>query len=127
MFRRVWVNILSLVYRILIIRVQVLNKAEVKDYDQLKTFGEVQVQSNLGPFTFVFKEDRRNMSKNENGLFLQVSSYFAEMRCPDTISDQDNIFHQKVILVVKLRFAKLNYEALGKTLLDIYLKAFAQH
>ena len=124
MLKECWVSLLSWVYKFLIIRVHTLNKDEITGYEKLKTFSTASVDSNLGPFVFSFKEDRRSIPREKGRLMMQVASYFAELKCPEGVKDQDNIFHQKVILVVKLRVAKVNYEALGRTLLHTYLSSF---
>lgn len=124
MLKECWVSLLSWVYKFLIIRVQTLNKDKITGYEKLKTFSTASVDSNLGPFVFSFKEDRRSVPREKGRLMMQVASYFAELKCPEGVKDQDNIFHQKVILVVTLRVAKVNYEALGRTLLHTYLSSF---
>ena len=124
MLKECWVSLLSWVYKFLIIRVHTLNKDKITGYEKLKTFSTASVDSNLGPFVFSFKEDRRRVPREKGRLMMQVASYFAELKCPEGVKDQDNIFHQKVILVVKLRVAKVNYEALGRTLLHTYLSSF---
>lgn len=124
MLKECWVSLLSWVYKFLIIRVRMLNKNEVTGYEKLKTFITVSVDSNLGPFVFSFKQDRRRIPREKGMLMMRVASYFAELKCPEGVKDQDNIFHKKVIMVVKLRVAKVNYEALGRTLLRSYLSSF---
>lgn len=124
MLKRWWICFLTHIYKLLIVRVQTLDKDKIRGYDRLKTLGVVEIASNQGPFTFIFKEDRRSQIRERQGLVLRITSYFVELKCPEGINETDNIFHQKAILVVKLKIKRTNYDALGKTLLETYIEAF---
>lgn len=124
MFRDWWIWFLTHLYKLLIVRVQALDIEKIRGYEKLKILGEVDVQSNLGKFTFIFKEDRRNQIRDRHAKALNITSYFVELRCPETLKETNNIFQQKAILVVKLKISNTNYDALGKTLLETYVDAF---
>jgi hypothetical protein len=120
--KQLWIWILTHVYKLSIVRIQTLDKGNIIHYERLRTLGVVTVDSNQGPFTFTFKEDRRSRIREKQGIVLRITSYFVELRCPDSVPDS-NIFHQKAILVVKLKIKRTNYDALGKVLLKTYLDA----
>lgn len=124
MFNRFWVWLLTHIYKLLIVRVQTLDKDKIRGYDRLKTLGVVEVKSVQGPFTFIFKEDRRSQIREKQGLVFRITSYFVELECPEGLVETDNIFHRKAILVVKLKVKRTNYDALGKTLLETYISQF---
>ena len=124
MFNRFRVWLLTHIYKLLIVRVQTLDKDKIRGYDRLKTLGVVEVKSDQGPFTFIFKEDRRSQIRERQGLVFRITSYFVELECPEGLVETDNIFHRKAILVVKLKVKRTNYDALGKTLLETYISQF---
>lgn len=124
MFNRFWVWLLTHIYKLLIVRVQTLDKDKIRGYERLKTLGVVEVKSVQGPFTFIFKEDRRSQIRERQGLVFRITSYFVELECPEGLVETDNIFHRKAILVVKLKVKRTNYDALGKTLLETYISQF---
>lgn len=124
MFNRFWVWLLTHIYKLLIVRVQTLDKDKIRGYERLKTLGVVEVKSVQGPFTFIFKEDRRSQIREKQGLVFRITSYFVELECPEGLVETDNIFHRKAILVVKLKVKRTNYDALGKTLLETYISQF---
>ena len=124
MLKSVWVWFLTHIYKLLIVRVQTLDKEKIRGYDKLQTLGVVEIASSLGPFTFIFKNDRRLHNREKHTGFLTISSYFVELKCPEGIALEDNDFHQKAILIVKLKVKKTNYDALGKILLNTYLDSF---
>lgn len=120
--KKLWIWFLTHVYKLLIVRIQTLDKTKIVYYDRLRTLGVVIIDSNKGPFTFTFREDRRAHLREKQGVIFSISSYFVELQCPSSVNE-DNIFHQKAILVVKLKIRKTNYDALGKVLLHSYLDA----
>lgn len=124
MLKTLWVWFLTHIYKLLIVRVQTLDKDKITGYEKLETVGIVEIASSMGPFTFIFKRDRRSQSREKTTGFLKISSYFVELKCPEGVSDSNNIFHQKAILIVKLKIRRTNYDALGKILLNTYLESF---
>lgn len=124
MFNRFRVWLLTHIYKLLIVRVQTLDKDKIRGYERLKTLGVVEVKSVQGPFTFIFKEDRRSQIRERQGLVFRITSYFVELECPEGLVETDNIFHRKAILIVKLKVKRTNYDALSKTLLETYISQF---
>lgn len=122
--RSLWVWFLSHIYKLLIVRVQALDKEKIRDYENLEVLGVVEHPTANGVFTFTFKRDRRATDREKHGLILRISSYFVEMKVPEGFEDKESLLLTKAILVVKLKVKKTNYNALGYTLLCAYLDIF---
>lgn len=122
--RSLWVWFLSHIYKLLIIRVQAVDKERIKNYNYLETLGVVEYPTVQGNFSFTFKRDRRSFDRDCPKALLRISSYFVEMKGPDGLQDTDSLLFQKAILVVKLKVKKTNYDALGYALLSAYLDVF---
>lgn len=124
MWRRFKQLIIKKLYRVLIIKVSFVQKQDLKHYEKFKVFCELPMHTNKGKFTFVFKEDRRKRPRVTVAVPSLLSSYFVELICPEGV-DQDNVFTDKVVVVVKIRgWFELNYEALASVLLDLYIDKF---
>lgn len=124
MWRRIKQWLLKKLYRLLIVKVSFVQKTDLRHYEKFKVFCELPLHTNKGVFTFVFKEDRRKRPRVKVVALSLLSSYFVELICPYGV-DQDNVFTDKVIVVVKIRGAgELNYEALASVLLDLYIDNF---
>lgn len=124
MWRRIKQWLLKKLYRLLIVKVSFVQKTDLRHYEKFKVFCELPLHTNKGVFTFVFKEDRCKRSRVKVVVPSLLSSYFVEFICPYGV-DQDNVFTDKVIVVVKIRGAgELNYEALASVLLDLYIDNF---
>ena len=125
MWRRIKQYLLKKIYRLLIVRVSFVHKSDLRYYERLKVFCQLPLYTNKGIFTFVFKEDRRKRPRVKVAAPSLLSSYFVELICPYGV-DQDNVFTNKVIVVVKMRgYGELNYEALASVLLDLYIDNFS--
>lgn len=124
MWRRFKQLIIKKLYRTLIIKVSFVQKQDFKHYEKFKVFCELPMHTNKGEFNFVFKEDRRKRPRVTVVMPSLLSTYFVELICPEGV-DQDNVFTDKVIAVVKIRgWFELNYEALASVLLDLYIDTF---
>ena len=125
MWRRIKQYLLKKLYRLLIVKVSFVQKHDLKYYERFKVFCELPLHTNKGVFTFVFKEDRCKKARVKVVVPSLLSSYFVELICPYGV-DQDNVFTDKVIVVVKIRgWTELNYEALASVLLDLYIDTFS--
>lgn len=125
MWRRIKQWLLKKLYRLLIVKVSFVQKTDLRYYEKFKVFCELPLHTNKGVFTFVFKEDRRKRPRVKVVPPSLLSSYFVELICPYGV-DQDNVFTDKVIVVVKIRgVGELNYEALASVLLDLYIDNFS--
>lgn len=125
MWRRIKQWLLKKLYRLLIVKVSFVQKTDLRYYEKFKVFCELPLHTNKGVFTFVFKEDIRKRPRVKVVVPSLLSSYFVELICPYGV-DQDNVFTDKVIVVVKIRgVGELNYEALASVLLDLYIDNFS--
>lgn len=112
-------------YKLLIIKTSFVDSPDLQTYKKFKIFCTLPLCTNKGIFTFIFKEDRRSRIRTKAVSPLVLSSYFVELKCPEGLMIDNNIFTDKVIVVVKIRtFMKLNYEALASLLLDLYIEKF---
>jgi len=119
--KRYW---LKKLYRLLVIRTQILSKVNLYHYHRYPTFATIKIPTNKGDFTFIFKEDRRKRVRGTEDGKWKLSSYFVELVAPPHLANPSNPLHDKVIVVVKVTVAGVNYEALGELLLDLYLGYF---
>lgn len=111
---------LKYVYRLLIIKVIVIDRQNFMSYDKLKTFCEYELNSNMGPIKFIFKEDKRRRKRKPDNLLL-LNSFLIELKVPENIKQNREDLNDKVIIVVKLVLFKINYEILSEVLLDLYV------
>lgn len=124
MLERLKLYLLKKFYRLLIVKIDLVDKTKIARYDQYKTFSTLKIGSNKGIFTFVFKEDRRHSHDPTGTDFIGLSSYFVELIHPDGVVDENDTFKNKIAVVVKLRISKINYQALASLLLDLYINHF---
>lgn len=106
-------------YRLLILKVIIINKINFVNYNKLKTFCEYELITNMGPIKFIFKEDYRYKKRNINNLFL--NSFLIELKIPDNIIPKRQEINDKIIIVITLIIFKINYEILSEVLLDVYI------
>lgn len=116
--------ILKKVYRFLVVKTQVIDKTGLYHYQRYPTFATINLQSNKGVFTFVFKEDRRKRVRGKDLGSLRLTSYFVELEAPPSLAGINNPLQGKVIVVFKIGIHEVNYAALGELLLDLYVDCF---
>lgn len=125
MFRRLKSYLLRRLYSLLVIKLQPIDKSALRNYDKFRSFCTVTLFSTKGEFQFVFKEDRRKAIRNKKSLFL-LTSYFVELVSPEEFNLSTNILYNKVIMVITIRLGPVNYEAMGRLLLDLYIDSFSK-
>lgn len=121
MWKRVKLRILKAIYRCLIVNVTFMDKASLPLYYRVKEFCTLELPSNKGVFTFVFKEDRRSLFKKGNKRRFLLSSYFVELILPEALKDNPTKLANQVAIIVKFKCLSINYEALAHILLDKYI------
>lgn len=122
MFERVRLCILKQLYKLLIINVAFIDKATLPAYERFRTFSTLQLDSNKGVFTFVFKEDRRSRLRTGSAFNHLMSSYFVELVVPESLKlDAPKVNNQLAIIVIVKPY-KVNYKALAHILLDHYIE-----
>lgn len=115
---------LKKLYRILVVKVYTLDRAILNTYVKFNTFCDLSFNTNLGEFQFSFKEDRRSQVRDAVHFKRMVSSYLVELTPPAELGNSDNPLFNKVIVVVMIHTRHVNYEALAKVLLDLYIDQF---
>lgn len=124
MLEQLKLYLLKKFYRLLIVKIDLVDKTKIARYDHYKTFSTLNIGSNKGLFTFVFKEDRRHTHDAIGADFIGLSSYFVELIPPEGVIDENDTFKDKIAVVVKLRISQINYKALASLLLDLYIDCF---
>lgn len=115
--------ILKFIYRLLIIRVALVDKKESAIYERLNKFAEYELNTNKGPIKFVFREDRRKKPRGLDRL-LFIKNFIVEIEPSDNIEIKQPELKEKIVIVTKLIVFKINYEVLASVLLDTYVNAF---
>lgn len=120
MFKALLVWILKRSYNKTILRVVVLNKSNNKYYRDLVPFCTLEVNTDLGPFVFQFREDRR---KRYLGYIdrMFVRTYIVHLNPPAGLTATKIDLSEKIVLAVKVMLFRPNYEVLTQVLIDIYL------
>lgn len=111
---------LKRLYKLLIFRTIVLDKSSMSRYNNLRTFSELEVKTNKGAFTFIFKEDRRKTRLKKFNL-LDIHSFLIELIVPTQIVSINKIIENHILVVVKVMIFKIDYKVLSEVLIDIYL------
>lgn len=124
MWRWVKFFILKKLYRILVIKVQMLDKSVLPSYHKFRTFCDLSFETNQGRFSFSFKEDRRSVARDTGFLKHSAVSYLVELTGPPHTNVCDNPLHNKVIVVIMVNLRQIDYEVLARLLLDLYIDRF---
>ena len=111
---------LKRLYKFLIFKTIVLNKDSVVAYKRMEAFCSVSIDTDRGPFTFVFREDRRRSRRARLG-FLYINNFVVELSVPDGIISINHIIENKLVMIVKIMLFKVDYKLLTEVLTDIYL------
>lgn len=119
MFKNLLVWILKKSYNKTIMKVVVLDKHNNKYYREAHSFCTLELGTDLGPFVFEFKEDRR---KTRGWLSrLIVRTYIVHLKPPAELIHTRVDLSEKVVIAVKIMVFRPNYEILTQVLMDIYL------
>ena len=110
---------LKKIYKCLIFRTIVIDKANVRHYEALKEFCRVDMNTDKGTFTFIFKEDRRVNSRIVT--FPRITNYIIELTVPEGLSEVTNTIQKKIVIVVKVMIHSVDYTLLTEVLTDMYL------
>lgn len=126
MLKKLKKTFLKLVYRLLIFRIIIVDRENYKHYHKLDTFCEIELNTNKGPITFVFKENRQVKRRKYNKYSI-VNNFLIELKTPDNLELKNEEITKKVIIVIKFILFKVNYEVLSEVLLDIYISKLLEH
>ena len=96
-----------------------IDKTNVRRYDELKEFCRVDMNTDKGTFTFIFKEDRRVNSRVAK--FPHITNYIIELTVPEGLSEVTSTLRKKIVIVVKVMLHNVNYTLLTEVLADMYL------
>ena len=121
MFAYLRKKIIKFIYRFLIFRVIIIDKNVLPSYDHLKVFCEYTINSNVGPISFVFKEDRRKKRRLADNIFM-LNNFLAELKLPENIIPVRKEISDNVLIVIKIIIFKLDYQILSEVLLDLYVE-----
>lgn len=124
MWNCLWICILKKIYRILVVKVYTVDKAAMPSYHMFRTFCDLDFKTTQGVFSFSFKKDRRSEPRDSIKVQRSVSSYLVELTGPDPALTPTNPLYNKVIVVAMLHRRRINYEALARVLLDLYIDQF---
>lgn len=116
--------ILKRIYKLLIIKVVIMDKVTSKWIDKLELFATITIHTDKGDFKFLFKRDRRLMSREEN---IPIKTYIAELDVPQGVTLKDNSITDKFVSVIKVALFEINPDIMAQVLLDIYLKMFLKN
>lgn len=119
MFTRIKNYFLKKIYKRLIFKTIVIDKVNVRHYEELKEFCKVDMNTDKGIFTFIFKEDRRVNSRVMR--FPHITNYIIELTVPEGLSEVTSTLRQKIVIVVKVMLLNVNYTLLTEVLADMYL------
>jgi len=112
--------ILKVLYKLLILKVILIDRTNRNTNSTLKTFCEYELMSNMGPIRFIFKEDYRKKHHKRNRHFF-LNSFLIELKIPDGVMAKREDVNNKVVVVIKLIVFRVNYEVLAEVLLDTYI------
>lgn len=119
MFNSIKNYFLKKIYKCLILKTIVIDKANVRHYEELKEFCKVDMNTDKGTFTFIFKEDRRVNSRNLK--FPNIANYIIELTVPEGLDEATATLRKKIVIVVKVMIHHVNYTLLTEVLTDTYL------
>lgn len=114
--------LLKKLYKFLIFKTIVLDKENVTAYKRMEAFCSVSIDTDKGPFTFLFREDRRKRRRAGMGL-IALNNFVVELTVPDGIKSLNHIIENKLVMIVKVMLFKVDYKLLTEVLTDIYLDA----
>lgn len=120
MYQAIRAYLLKRLYKFLIFKTVVLNKDNACAYRKTIPFCEVSIDTDKGPFTFVFKEDRRKKARAKFGIFY-INNFVVELTVPDGLISINHIIENKVVIIVKIMLFKVDYTLLTEVLTDAYL------
>lgn len=119
MFNAFKVFILKKFYRLLIFKTIVLDKKGASRYTKIDPFCSVEVNTDKGPFTFVFKEDKRK--RRRDNYFFNINNFIIELNVPNGIVSFNKVIENKIVIVIKVMLFKPDYNVLTQVLTDLYL------
>lgn len=119
MLKRLLVWILKKSYNKTIMKVVVLDKRNNKYYREAHSFCTLELGTDLGPFIFEFKEDRRKAHSLLSRLI--VRTYIVHLKPPPGLIHTKMDLSEKVVIAIKIMLFRPNYEILTQVLMDIYL------
>ena len=119
MFTRVKNYFLKKIYKRLIFKTIVIDKVNVRHYEKLKEFCKVDMKTDKGTFTFIFKEYRRVNSRIVK--FPHITNYIIELTVPDGLNEVTTTLRKKIVIVVSVMLHHVNYTLLTEVLADMYL------
>lgn len=122
MLEQIRSKLLKRLYKFLIFKTIVLGKDSVSAYRRMEAFCSVDIDTDKGPFTFIFREDRRKRPRPRLGIFY-LNNFIVELTVPDGILSINHIIENKLVMVVKIMMFKVDYKLLTEVLTDIYLDA----
>ena len=125
-FKAVGDYLLKKLYKFLIFRTIVLSRENACAYRKMIPFCEVSIDTDNGPFTFIFKEDRRKKHRAKFGV-LYLNNYVVELTVPEGLVSLDHIIENKVVIVVKIMLFKVDYQLFTEVLTDIYLDTILKY
>ncbi len=109
---------LKWIYRTLIYKSIVVDKEEMPAYLELENICAMNVDTEKGPFVFLFKRDRRTSPVEK---IPYISNYIIELDLPEGLMPKNTAIRDKLVIVVKMVLFKPDYRILIEILTEIYL------
>ncbi len=124
---RKWVEklkhkVLQFLYKKLILSVRVMDKPTLWNYEALSVYAGLDVPTNKGNVTFIFKADRRQPRGLSGDSSVSLCNYFVETQLPQEYQNENNKLYDKVIMVTMIRLKSPNVQAMAWLLLKQYVQ-----
>lgn len=114
-------KLLKRIYKAFILKVSVLSKENLARYEKSPSFATIDVKTDKGVFTFVFKEDLRARKKRRLDSNY-IAYYMIELVIPGNIVDINEVLTTRIVLVtVNTMFITPRINILTELLSDVYL------
>ena len=113
--------LLKHLYKFFIVKVSVLNKDRLMRYEKVEIIKTIDIETNKGIFTFIFKRDLRS-KKRDKFITTYLQTYIIELKIPGGIIDINEIISSNIVLVtVNTMFVSPKINILAELLSDVYL------
>jgi len=124
MFKRFFKTILKLIYRQGIYKTLIVNKDSREHYKRVEPYCVIKINTTEGEFCFSFKKDRRLSHQKQ---IPGIHTYIVELLTPPELVPVDSSIIDKIVIVIRLTFFKIDEELLAEILTEIYIDKMLTH
>jgi hypothetical protein len=125
MLNKIKITILKFIYKLLIYKIVLLDKTNVVNINRLKEFSSLTVKTTHGDFTFRFLEDRRSRARKLHEKYVKV--FTVEVEVPSGSNDILKELNNKLLMVIKIMFIKIDYKVIAEILFDLCLAEYIRY